>query len=64
MCCQKKNIEGCWECDYFEDCSTLDWLLPVNAELNINNIKEIRTTGPDKFINEISGEEFCDFYEN
>jgi hypothetical protein len=63
ICCQMKKLEGCWECEKFEDCDTLAWLKPVNGEVNINNIKKIRTKGIDKFIEEMEGKEFCDFYE-
>lgn len=24
-CCQKKGIEGCWECEEFETCEKLDF---------------------------------------
>jgi hypothetical protein len=63
LCCREKNLEGCWECEQFEDCETLARLKVVNGELNINNIKKIRTEGIDKFIEEMEGKEFCDFYE-
>jgi len=63
ICCKKKNLEGCWECEQFEDCETLAGLKPINGEVNINNIKKIRTEGIVKFIEEISCKEFCDFYE-
>jgi len=63
ICCQKKNLEGCWECEKFEDCDTLARLKPINGEVNINNIRKIRTEGIDKFIEEISCKEFCDFFE-
>jgi len=42
---------------------SLAWLKLVNGEVNINNIRKIRTEGIDKFIEEISDKEFCDFYE-
>jgi hypothetical protein len=63
ICCREKNIEGCWECEKFEDCDTLAQLKLVNGEVNINNIKKIRTEGIDKFIEEMEGKEFSDFYE-
>ena len=59
----KEKSRGCWECEQFEDCDTLAWLKPVNGEVNINNIRKIRTEGIDKFIEEMEGKEFCDFYE-
>ena len=63
ICCQKKNLEGCWECEEFEDCYNLAQLKLINGEVNINNIKKIRAEGIDKSIEEISRKEFCDFYE-
>ncbi len=63
ICCQKKNLEGCWECEQIENCDTLAWLKLVNGEVNINNIRKIRTEGISKFIEEMEGKEFCDFYE-
>ena len=63
ICCQEKNLDGCWECENFEDCDTLAWLKPINGEVNLNNIRKIKTEGIDKFIEEISRKEFCDFYE-
>ena len=63
ICCQKKNLEGCWKCEKFEDCDTLAALKAVNGEVNINNIRKILSEGMDKFIEEISSKESCDFYE-
>lgn len=63
ICCQKKKLDGCWECEYFEDCETLASLKLVNGEININNIRKIKTEGIDKFVEEMSNKEFCDFYE-
>jgi hypothetical protein len=63
ICCQKKNIEGCWECEYFKNCDTLAWLVPVNGEVNVNHIKKIIAKGMDKFIEEIRDKEYGDFYE-
>jgi len=54
ICCRKKNLE---------DCDTLARLKPINGEVTINNIIKIRTEGIDKFIEEISCKEFCNFFE-
>jgi hypothetical protein len=64
ICCRDKNLEGCWECERFETCETLASLKLVNGEINLNNIRKIRAGGIDKFIDEISAKEFCDFYES
>ena len=63
ICCQNKNIEGCWECEEYEDCKKLAWLRPINGEINIDNIRKIRREGIDKFIEEMKSKDFCDFYE-
>ena len=57
ICCQKKNIEGCWQCEQFEDCEILAWLKPVNGDANIKNIRKIKTKGISKFIEDISSKE-------
>ena len=50
ICCVKKNLEGCWLCEEFETCSTLDWLKPVNRDSHLINLRIIRDKGKDKFL--------------
>lgn len=49
-CCQKKGINGCWECDEFETCEKLDFLEPVHEDAHIKNLRKIRKKGIDEFL--------------
>lgn len=51
-CCQKKGIDGCWECNDFKDCNKLDFLKPVHGDAHIKNLKKIKRGGKEKFIEE------------
>jgi len=43
ICCNDKNIEGCWECEAFEACSNL-------KEQFVDNIRKIKKLGINGFI--------------
>lgn len=49
-CCQKKGIEGCWECDEFETCNKLDFLKVNHGDAHIKNLRKIKRAGVDDFI--------------
>ncbi len=49
-CCQKKGIEGCWECDEFETCNKLDFLKENHGDAHIKNLRKIKRAGLDDFI--------------
>lgn len=49
-CCQKKGIDGCWECDEFETCKKLDFLKPVHDDGHIKNLRRLKKKGPDEFV--------------
>ncbi len=49
-CCQKKEIEGCWECEIFEKCEKLDFLKPVHDDGHIKNLKLIKKKGKKEFL--------------
>lgn len=49
-CCQKKGINGCWECDEFETCVKLNFLEPVHEDAHIKNLRKIRKKGIDEFL--------------
>jgi len=49
-CCQKKNIQGCWECEEFETCERLDFLRPIHEDAHIKNLRKIKKQGVDKFL--------------
>ena len=50
-CCQKKGINGCWECDEFETCEKLDFLKPIHEDSHIKNLRKIKKSRPEAFIN-------------
>ena len=49
-CCQKKELEGCWVCDEFENCEKLDFLNPVHGDAHIKNLRTIKKHGTNGFI--------------
>ena len=50
ICCQKKDISGCWECDEFEICSKLDFLKPIHGDANLKNLRKLKNQGVDGFL--------------
>ncbi|MBN2015999.1 DUF3795 domain-containing protein [Candidatus Dojkabacteria bacterium] len=49
-CCQKKGIEGCWECEVCEKCEKLDYLKPVHDEGHIKNLRRLKKKGTKEFL--------------
>jgi hypothetical protein len=49
-CCQKKNIQGCWECDEFKTRGKLDFLRPIHEDAHIKNLDKLKKQGIDKFL--------------
>ncbi len=49
-CCQKKSIEGCWECEEFKTCEKLDFLKPIHEDAHLKNIAKINKQGVEKFL--------------
>ncbi|MEW6172879.1 MAG: DUF3795 domain-containing protein [Bacillota bacterium] len=49
-CCEKKGIEGCWECAGFETCEKLNFLKPSHGVAHIENLKKIRKQGVEEFL--------------
>ncbi len=49
-CCQRKGIEGCYQCDEFETCVKLDFLKPAHGDAHIKNLRKIKEQGIDDFI--------------
>ncbi len=49
-CCQKKGIEGCWECDEFETCEKLDFLKPNHGDAHLKNLQKIKKKGIGEFL--------------
>jgi hypothetical protein len=50
ICCQKKDILGCWECSEFEACGRLAFLAPIHGEEHLVNLRNIKKYGTRKFI--------------
>lgn len=50
ICCQKKGLDGCWECEQMDTCSELAVIEPVHRRANIQNMKIIRAQGMDGFL--------------
>lgn len=49
-CCQKKEIEGCWLCDEFEDCRKMDFLKTAHGDAHIKNLRMIKRKGEKEFL--------------
>jgi len=49
-CCQKKGIEGCWQCNEFETCKNLDFLKTSHGEAHLKNLKILKKKGVDSFV--------------
>ena len=48
-CCQKKGLEGCWQCKEFEYCRELEFLKPFHGDAPILNLQKIKELGLDKW---------------
>ena len=49
-CCQRKGIDGCWQCDEFETCDKLDFLRPVHGDAHLRNLRKIKQRGVSEFL--------------
>ena len=49
-CCRQKDFDGCWQCDEFETCKTMDFLKKFHEDNHIKNMKIIRKSGIDSFL--------------
>jgi len=49
-CCQKKGIDGCWQCGEFESCRNFAFLEPVHGDAHLKNLRVLKRSGVDKFI--------------
>jgi hypothetical protein len=50
LCCTKKKIQGCWECDDLETCNKLDFLKPVHRDAFYKNMRKIKKSGMEAFL--------------
>ena len=48
-CCQKKGIEGCWQCNESVTCEKLDFLKPSHGDAHLKNLEIIKKVGIDNF---------------
>ena len=48
-CCEKKGYDGCWECDDFETCEYLDFLVSIHGDAHIRNLRILSTRGIEEF---------------
>jgi len=46
---QKREYQGCWECDEFQTCQKFDFLKPIHKEVNIKILQKIKRQGMDGF---------------
>jgi hypothetical protein len=49
-CCQKNGYAGCWECDDFETCEKLEFLVPVHDDAHIKNLRKLKKKGVEEFL--------------
>ena len=49
-CCQKKTIEGCWQCDEIESCGKLKFLETIHQDAHLKNLRKINKVGVDKWL--------------
>ena len=49
-CCQKKGIEGCWQCDVFETCEDVSPLEPIHGDAKQKNLKKLKKAGVEGFL--------------
>ena len=49
-CCQKKELEGCWECSEFVDCKKLKALEKSHGVAHIKNLRRLKRNGVRGFL--------------
>lgn len=50
QCCQKKKIQGCWQCDEVKECKKLEFLTQTHNDAHIKNLKIIKKQGEEVFL--------------
>lgn len=48
-CCMANGLEGCWECDRFENCDNLHFLESMHHITPVENLKTIKKYGIDSW---------------
>ena len=49
-CCLEKGLEGCWQCNEFENCDKFDFLKCYHGDNPVRNLRAIRESGPDGWL--------------
>jgi len=49
-CAQKKELDGCWECDSFADCKKLEFLEGVHGDAHVKNLRRLKKGGKAAFV--------------
>ena len=49
-CCQRKGLNGCWDCDDLDTCQKLDFLEPNHGDAHLKNLRKIKKKGMQKFL--------------
>lgn len=49
-CVEKKEIDGCWECNDFSSCKKLEFLEGVHGDAHLKNMQKIKKKGKQAFI--------------
>lgn len=49
-CAEKKDINGCWECEKYDRCKKIDSTKQFHGDANSKNIKRIKKNGPSQFL--------------
>ena len=50
QCCQKKDIDGCWQCHEFETCENLDFLKTSHGDAHLKNLRILKKAGVVSFL--------------
>ncbi len=49
-CCERKEYDGCWECEDYKDCKKMDFLKENHGDAHIKNLLKIKGKGTTEFI--------------
>ena len=50
LCCQKKGIDGCWQCQDIEDCKKLKFLEATHKDAHLKNLSKIKKVGVEEWL--------------
>ena len=49
-CCEKKKIDGCWQCEEFVTCGELEFLEAAHGDAHIRNLRKLKKKGVKEFL--------------